>query len=139
MGPYISQFLYQDIPYGAGVMLQQYNEETGTPHGTTLANYLDIQNGVVFDPDADLSGTFRYIHTPRVLGSYVHRDAVFQAFLNAALILLGNGAALDASNPLVGAAREEAFVTHGVAEILHAVTAVARNALKARITLARTP
>jgi len=131
LGPYISQFLYQDVPYGAGVMEQKYNEETGTPHGTTLANYLDIQNGVVFDPDADLSGTFKYMHTPRVLSSYVHRDAVFQSFLNAALILLGSGAALDSSNPLVGATREVAFVTHGVAEILHAVTSVARGALKA--------
>ena len=131
LGPYISQFLIQDIPYGAGVMLQQYNEETGTPHGTTLANLLDIQNGVNFDPDADLSGSFRYIHTPRVLGSYVHRDAVFQSFLNAALILLGAAAPLDPSNPMTLASREEAFVTHGVAECLHAVTAVSRNALKA--------
>jgi len=130
LGPYISQFLIQDIPYGAGVMQQKYNEETGTPHGTVLANYLDIQNGVVFDPNVDLSGTFKYINTPRVLSSYVHRDAVFQSFLNAALILLGNGAALDASNPLTSAVREEAFVVHGVAEILHAVTSVARNALK---------
>jgi len=131
LGPYISQFLIQDVPYGAGVMEQKYNEETGTPHGTVLANYLDIQNGVVFDPDADLSGTFKYIHTPRVLSSYVHRDAVFQSFLNAALILMGNGAAIDPSDMLLGAVREEGFVTHGVAEILHAVTSVARSALKA--------
>jgi len=131
LGPYLSQFLIQDVPYGAGVVAQKYNEEVGTPHGTVLANYLDIQNGVVFDPDVDLSGTFNYIHTPRMLGSYVHRDAVFQSFLNAALILMGNGAALDAGNPLTSAVREEAFVVHGVAEILHAATSVARGALKA--------
>jgi hypothetical protein len=130
LGHYISQFLYQDIPYGDCLMEQKYNEETGTPHGTTMANFLDIQNGVVFDDSADLSGTYKYIHTPRVLSSYVHRDAVFQSFLNAALILKGAGAPVDASNPLVSNAREEAFVTHGVAECLHAVTSVARVALK---------
>ena len=132
LGPYISQFLYQPVPYGASQVAQQYDEEmAATDYGQTLANYLDIQNGVIFDPDAALTGSQKYIHTPRMLGSYVHRDAVFQSFLNAALILLGNGAALDASNPLVSASREEAFVVHGVAEILHAVTSVARSALKA--------
>lgn len=131
LGPYISQFLYHDIPYGDGVIIQQYNEETGTPHGTTLANYLDIQNGVLFDDTADLSGVYKYVHTPRVLSSYVHRDAVFQSFLNAALILKGAGAAPDPSNPMLTNTREDPFVTHGVAECLHAVTSVARCALKA--------
>ena len=131
LGPYISQFLIQDVPYGAGVIQQTYNEEVGTPHGTVLADYLDIQNGVVFDSNADLSDVYKYIHTPRVLASYVHRDAVFQSCLNAALILLGAGAPTDPGNPLLEATREDAFVTHGVAECLHGVTAVARNALKA--------
>lgn len=134
IGPYISQFLYQDIPYGAGIVQQKYNDETNTPHGTTLDEYLDIQNGVAFDSNADLTGVFKYIHTPTVLGSYVHRDAIYQAFLNAALILKGVSAPMDPSNPLVANAREESFVTHGIAECLHAVTAVARLALKSAWT-----
>jgi len=131
LGPYLSQFLYQDIPYGAGVMAQQYNEETGSPHGTTLSEYLDIQNGVAFDPDADLSGVYKYIHTPRVLGSYVHRDAAFQAYLNAALILLGTGAPFDPNNIYLTATREDPFVTGGLVEVLATVTGVASLALKA--------
>jgi len=128
LGPYVSQFLIQDVPYGASVVPQKYNEETGTPHGTVLAEYLDIQNGVVFDPDVDLSGVFKYIHTPRVLSSYVHRDAVFQSFLNAALILLGSGAALDSSNPLTSASAvviPPGFVTMSVESSMSSSTFVA--------------
>jgi hypothetical protein len=130
LGPYVSQFLYQDIPYGALNIVQKYNTETGTPHGTTVSGYLDIQNGDAFDPDADLSGTFNYIHTPRVLGSYVHRDAVYQAYLNAALILLGTGAAFDPNNPYLTNDREESFVTHNVADILPLVANVSALAFR---------
>lgn len=131
LGPYVSQFLYQDVPYGDHNIVQTYDEETGTPHGTTLANYLDIQNGVAFDPESDRSGSFKYIHTPRVLGSYVHRDAVFQAYLNAALILFGAGAPLDPNSPYLSNNREEGFVTHSVGDILPALSWVSALALRA--------
>ena len=132
LGPYISQFFYQQIPYGGALVDQKYAEEmAATSHGTVLADYLDIQNGMVFDPTTDLTGSYKYMHTPRILGSYVHRDAIFQACLDATLILLNAGAPLDSSNPLVGAMREEAFVTHGIAEMLQVVTGVSRIALKA--------
>lgn len=131
IGPYVSQFLYQDVPYGSGSIVQKYNEETGTPHGTTLSNYLDIQNGVNFDADADLSGVFKYVHTPRVLGSYVHRDAIYQAYLNAALILLGVGAPFDPNNPYLSNNREEGFVTHHISDVLTNVAYVAGLALTA--------
>lgn len=131
LGPYISQFLYQDIPYGDLDIVQKYDEETGSGHGTTLAEYLDIQNGVVFDPESDRSGVFKYIHTPRVLGSFVHRDPVVQAYLNAALILIGVGAAADQNDPYLSNTREEGFVTFGIGDVLPSVSWVASLALKA--------
>lgn len=63
-------------------------------------NWLNIQRGgeagetLTFDP------VFRYIYNNSSLGEYVHRDVVFQAYFNAALIMLGFGAdALDPGNP----------------------------------------
>jgi hypothetical protein len=135
LGPYISQFLYHDIPYGAGKIEQKYNDEAAVSHGTTLVDYLALQNGTLDpDPDGDLTGTYKYIHTPRVLGSYVHRDPPFQSALGAALILLAEGAPFDPSNPLVTNTREAAFITHGPVGTLTAVTAVAEIALKAAWT-----
>jgi hypothetical protein len=135
LGPYISQFLYVDIPYGAGKIEQKYNDEAAVTHGTTLIDHLGLQNGTLDpNPDGDLTGVYKYIHTPRVLGSLVHRDPPFQTALGAALILLAEGAPFDPSNPLVANTREAAFVTHGLADTLTAVTAVAELALKAAWT-----
>jgi hypothetical protein len=132
LGPYISQFLYQPVPYGASLITQKYKTETSVDYGTTVSDFLDIQNGTVYDPDAGLS-VEKFLYTPRVLGSYVHRDAAFQAYYNAALILLANGAALDPNNPYVDGSLTSGagFVTHGGADILCHVTGVCAWALRA--------
>lgn len=132
LGPYISQFLYQPIPYGALTITQKYKTETSVNYGTALADYLDIQRGKSYNADAGLS-VEKYLYTPRVLGSYVHRDALFQAYLNAALILLGNGASLDSSNPYVSGSitKEASFATQGGPDVLSHVTAITEYALKA--------
>jgi len=67
--------------------------------------------------------------SPRVLGSYVHNDGPGIAFLNAAFILLENGAPLDPNFPVLP--REDGFVTVGPAEILDRVLHVSELALKA--------
>lgn len=46
-------------------------------------------------PTQDFTGKRRFIYTPRDLATYVHIDALYQAYLNACLILLGNGAPFD--------------------------------------------
>jgi len=132
LGPYISQFLYQPVAYGAGTITQKYKTETSVDYGTDLADYLDIQNGKSYDPDVGLS-VEKYIFDARVLGSYVHRDAAFQAYYNAALILLGSGANLDPDNPYVDGSitKESPFLSLGPAMILSHVAAVIESALKA--------
>lgn len=132
LGPYISQFLYQPIPYGSSSVVQKYNTETQVEYGTDVSGFLDMQNGKSYDSNAGLS-TAVYIYNSRALGSYVHRDAAFQAYYNAAMILLGNGASFDASNPYVDGTitKEGAFVTLGAAAVLHHVAAITECALKA--------
>ncbi len=133
VGPYISQFLYHDIPYGPTTITQQY--KVPMPGQYLLSQYGDwvnIQRGHAPNTRALFDATPRYLRNGRDLAEYVHRDFSYQAFLNAALILLGmGGAALDPANPYRGYARQGSFITFGGPDILGMVAQVAGYALKA--------
>ena len=77
----------------------------------------------------------RFISTPRDLATYVHFDQLYQAYLNAALILLSMKAPFDpAFAPLHGQGMDtnvEGFALYGGPHILTLVTEVATRALKA--------
>jgi hypothetical protein len=90
----------------------------------------------------------RFIHTPRDLATYVHFDALYQAYLNACLILLRNGTPFDPAfnnlsgpgffnvlvNAATGAVKQTnagGFALYGGPHILTLVTEVATRALKA--------
>lgn len=127
VGPYMSQFLLHDIPLGQHTIVQQSVVETGV-YGITEANYLAIQNGAV--PVPQTKGAAVYAFSPRVLGSFVHIDFVYQAFLYASALLLGNGAARNPAFPQLS--KETNFVnSSGPADIAAAIGEVSRHALKA--------
>ena len=85
----------------------------------------------------------RFIKTPRDLTTYVHFDALYQAYLNACLILLGMQAPFDPDfGALSGSSNYEhfgrsiprnanGFALFGGPHILTLVTEVATRALKA--------
>ncbi|MEO0959297.1 MAG: vanadium-dependent haloperoxidase [Pseudomonadota bacterium] len=88
----------------------------------------------------------RFISTPRDLATYVHFDALYEAYLNACLILLAQGAPLDpAFDQLSGGGAFHAlstgfdgvernaggFALYGGPHVLTLVTEVATRALKA--------
>jgi len=131
VGPYISQFLFKDIPYGSLTISQR--QKTVAPNIDYLTDYnswLNIQNGGaakedVFDP------TPRYIRNLRDIGQYVHVDALYEAYLNACLILLGLNAPVDQGNPYRNSKTQIGFGTFGGPHILSLVTEVATRALKA--------
>ncbi|MEM7444885.1 MAG: vanadium-dependent haloperoxidase [Pseudomonadota bacterium] len=89
------------------------------------------------------SGDHCFIKTPRDLASYVHYDALYQAYLNACLILLGMGTPFDPGfanlsgmrevhDPSVGQPQNAGgFALYGGPHILTLVTEVATRALKA--------
>lgn len=87
VGPYISQFLWKDVPYGPFPLTQQIRTtQPGIDHMISYADWLAVQRGTVterpkFDP------THRYLHTGRDLATHVFSD-YYNPFLNAALILL---------------------------------------------------
>jgi hypothetical protein len=128
IGPYVSQFLLHDFPYGNMTVSQVIGVELDDGPSITTAGWLDIQNGIT-PPGTNPAGFSRRAYSPRVLASYVHNDPPATAFLNAAMILLANGAPLNPNFPVLP--NEEGFVTMGAAEICARVMHVSELALKA--------
>ncbi|MBI3304336.1 MAG: vanadium-dependent haloperoxidase [Deltaproteobacteria bacterium] len=131
-GPYLSQFLWQDVPYGAILMAQKIRATLpGDDYMVAYADWLSVQNGAAtgsnqFDP------TPRYIRNSRDLAEYVHWDFPYQAALSACLLLLSFGDdALDAGHPYKHSTTQQGFVTFGGPHILDSVARVTQAALKA--------
>jgi hypothetical protein len=151
VGPYISQFLLAGnsgfgnerepkdglVTYGAINIDQRVR--FATPYKdfmTTWYEWLDVQEG------ADLRGLEsyvespgrRFITTPRDLATYVHYDALYEAYLNACLILLAEGTPFDPGIPFQRSDfvdHQQGFAHFGGPHILSLVTEVATRALKA--------
>lgn len=131
-GPYISQFLWMDIPFGAKIISQQYRTLAATSDQmTSYDKWLNVQNGGSFaNPTFDPIP--RYIRNGRDLSAYVQQDFSYQAPLTACLILQNFGrGAMKNSNPYLHSKTEGGFITFGSAHILDLVSKVARVALEA--------
>ncbi|MEM6382867.1 MAG: vanadium-dependent haloperoxidase [Pseudomonadota bacterium] len=160
-GPYVSQFLWigngndchdvEDgyISYGPQVIDQRVRVAAeGDDYMTTWNSWLDVQDGYEVRNGGigqNLSCDTRFICTPRDLATYVHVDALYQAYLNATLILLGMGTPFDQSFAKLSGGRPMytpgnsdgvtqnagGFALWGGPHILTLVTEVATRALKA--------
>ena len=106
----------------------------------TKADWLDVQNGN--DIPNVQSNHFvsashktlpyrRFITSPRDMATYVHFDALYQAYLNACLIMLASGVGLQPGFPHTGATRTKGFAQFGGPHILTLLPEVATRALKA--------
>ena len=151
VGPYLSQFLLAGdagfgderppadgrISYGAIDIDQRVRIATEEQdYMTSWEEYIDVQNA------ADLRGkeTYqasparRFIYTPRDLATYVHYDALYEAYLNACLLMLNLGIGFDPGIPFQKADNidhQQGFAHFGGPHILSLVTEVATRALKA--------
>jgi hypothetical protein len=108
----------------------------GVPHMISWDDWLAVQKGAVFSSTIITPSTPRYIQNGGDLARYVHLDALYEAYLNAALILLASpGVKQDAGNPYNRDApifpHEEGFGTFGSPFILALVCEVSKCALKA--------
>ena len=164
VGPYLSQFLLigtadqpnttsvagGQITYGALAIDQRVLVAKCDNYMTDFNTWLAVQDGEDTQDNTALfmDGSRRFISTPRDLATYVHYDALYEAYLNACLILLemkaptdpafGNlsgegtafGPATAQSSP--GAERQAGgFALYGGPHILTLLTEVATRALKA--------
>ncbi|HET7435787.1 MAG TPA: vanadium-dependent haloperoxidase, partial [Thermoanaerobaculia bacterium] len=140
-GPYLSQFLWKEAPFGAIRLEQRVRTATaGLDYLTQRDEWLAVQNGA---PAAIRhANAYRYIRTLRDLASYVQFDFSYQAFQTACLVLFGmqrttdaqfpyKGAPYDSHNPYRGAKTQTGFITFGVAQALDLVARVSDDALKA--------
>jgi len=90
VGPYISQFLFLPVPFGA----QGFNQMMRTPKSNIdfvlkWNEYLVVQRGAERGFGAnDFASDPVYIRNGRDLSQWVHIDVLFQAYFNAMLILL---------------------------------------------------
>ncbi len=144
IGPVLSQFLWLDIPQGSMSIPQKlYTRFPGVSHMNDYNEWLAIQNG--FKPAPyQMDPTPRYIRNMRDLGEWVHVDALYQAYHQACLILLGMfgtpgqrdwyapaGAPFDPGNPYYSIHNQSCFGTFCGPHVLSLVTEVATRALKA--------
>lgn len=132
-GPYVSQLLLKDIPFGARTVEQKYNTAVGNIDYMTLYNeWLNIQNGMEPSSVLILDPVPRYIRNGRALGEYVHQDTSVQAVMTACLILLGFGIeAMSITNPYLYSKTQTGFATFGPPHVLDFATHVTRMALEA--------
>lgn len=129
-GPYLSQFLLKEVPFGSLTISHRQQTVAGRDYLTSFVAWRNIQNGAAAGQD-QFDSHRRYIRNGRDLGQYVHVDALYEAYLNACLILLGLGAPVDPGNPYATTTKQDAFSTWGGPHILSLVTEVATRALKA--------
>src|SRR5262249_55329929 len=129
VGPYLSQFLWLEMAMGAMLIPQRmHTTAAGVDYMTSYAEWLAIQDGFVPGPYS-LDPVPRYIRNLRDLGEWVHIDALYQAYHQACLILLGLPAPFDRGNPYATTTNQTGFATFGGPHILSLVTEVATRAL----------
>lgn len=131
-GPYLSQFLWLDAPFGAETISRRIR--TVLPGDDYLTGFSDWLTAQVNTGQRPIPNRYdpvrRYIRNGRDLGEWVHLDLIFQPFLNAALILLGLRAPVDGNNPYVNSGSQIGFATFGPPHLLSLLTAVAGCALR---------
>lgn len=128
------------IQYGSTRIDQRVRIATpGKDYMTNWAQWLDAQNaadvrGLETYGDAANPSGYRFIWTPRDLATYVHYDALHQAYFNACLILLDIKIPFDPGMPFRdrdAIDKQIGFATFGGPHILTLVSEVAARALKA--------
>jgi len=145
-GPILSQFLLlgssqpqYNITQNEGLLkygtlLVDHKQTTVKPSIDYMTNeddWLNIQNGLKVDDLQNTDPTRRFIRNLRDLATYVHFDALYQAYLDAALYLLSSQSPKDIGNPYNDSKTQEGFGAFGGPHILSLVTEVATRALKA--------
>ena len=151
-GPIVSQFFLHDVKFGTQTIVQrQWPYKSGRDYLTEHASWLKAQEtgfdafGRPYSGDNDIGDDRTYyepsstgpapplhrIGSMRGLARFVNKDALHQAYFNAALLLLDWKAEVDDGNPYKSVyKRQGAFATLGDPNLLSLVTEVATRALK---------
>jgi membrane-associated phospholipid phosphatase len=131
-GPYLSQFLLKPAPLGAEFIDRRIQSgQPGVDYGTEYSEWLALQNGNVPAFPFAVDDVRRYIRSGRDLAAWVRSDVIFQAYIDAMLVLHGFGAAINPGNPYQRSRTQRGFGTFGEPHMASALCAVTTRALKA--------
>lgn len=143
-GPYISLFLWRAIPFGVQAIDQRLRTPMpGVDYATSYEDWLALQNGIDPRTPEAFDRARRYVRSGRDLARWVHIDVLYQAYLNAFLILAtppdpaddltggGLGAPLNPGNPYNSSRTQIGFGTFGGPYMATILPEVATRALKA--------
>ena len=132
LGPYVSQFLLQPFKYGAVPVSQRLTTYIpGIDYMTDQASWLAVQNGQGPFGQNQADPNAQHVRNGRGLAAYVHVDVLYEAYLNACLLLLDSGAPLDPGNPYANSRTQTGFGTFGAPHVKTLVAEVSQRALKA--------
>jgi hypothetical protein len=132
LGPYVSQFLLLPFAYGAVPVTQLLT--TYLPdidYMKDQASWLAVQNGAGSFGSNQPDPNPQHMRNGRGLSAYVHIDVLFEAYFNACLILIDQGAPLDPNNPYANSRTQAGFGTFGAPHLKALVAEVSQRALKA--------
>ena len=144
-GPLVSQFFLHDIAYGAQFIQQKVRpykkgRDFLIDHGSWLraqnagldewGHGYSRDNDFSSDPTLEEPGGPRRISTMRDLARFVNKDALHQAYFNAALLCLNWGVPFDPGNPYLTYKRQSGFGTFGGPDLLTRVSEIASRALE---------
>jgi hypothetical protein len=131
LGPYLSQFFYQDCNFGANRLDQKITTTVpGLNYMTDFDTWLAVQRGIA-QPVNTFDPVPRYMRNGRDIGQWVHVDVLFQGYFQAFLVLAGAGAPFDEGNPYNGNPSQAGFGTFGGPHIATILCEVSTRALKA--------
>lgn len=130
-GPYISQFMFIDAPFGACFVEQQLRTTMpGVDYMTRFEDWIAVQNGCQQGSNLFESNR-RYVSNGRDLGQWVHVDVLYQAYFTAYLAMTNMGVPTNAGGPYNHSNTQEGFCTFGGPYSATILCEVATRALKA--------
>ena len=136
IGPYVSQFFFPTLQYGAAEVVQKYQtylpvDGGGLDYLTDMTSWLKAQNGQGPFGGNIIDSQRRYLRNGRDLSAYVHIDVLFEAYFNASIYLIDVVAPLNPGNPYLASTNQTGFGTFGAPHLKTIVAEVATRALKA--------
>lgn len=147
VGPYVSQLLLAGtgtadggrtpadglVKYGAQTIDQRVRRAAPVDFMTGWDEWFDVQNALAPSPSQIFDGPDRFITTGRDLATFVHSDALYQAYFTACLVLFGHGMPLDPGMPFTDDDYEDhqqGFVLFAPNHVLSLLGEVSMRALK---------
>jgi hypothetical protein len=129
-GPYISQFLLQDVPLQIAHRQQIRTSIAGVDYIDNFESWLEIQNGGTAGASA-FEPTPHYIRNGRDLADWVHNDYAYQAALDAGLIMLKMSVPLNPGNPYKHSVSQSGFATLGPPNLVNLLALATQCSLTA--------